>query len=83
IRPIGSNVLRSQFYSGWFQMLPSSPVKNAQMKNFKGLGNYTLTITVKEANPYGITSKQLSDFLNGASPDINNLIKQIFLTTSK
>ena len=83
VKPNGPNAVRAQFYSGWFQMISSSAIKYAQMKNLTGIGNYTLTITVKEANPYGISSKKLSDFLNGTSPDINNLIKQILPAANK
>jgi hypothetical protein len=67
--------LDKPYYSGWFQTLPATALSFATVESDWKTGWYTLTVTIKEANPYGITSKQYSDFFSAASTDLSTLIK--------
>ncbi|MBS1662039.1 MAG: hypothetical protein JST68_13430 [Bacteroidetes bacterium] len=67
--------LDNSHYSGWFQTLPTTAIPFANVESDWKTGWYTLTITVKEANPYGITSKQRSDFFSATSGDLSTLLK--------
>jgi hypothetical protein len=67
--------LDKPYYSGWFQTLPATAMQFADIKSDWKTGWYTLTITVKEANPYGITSKQRADFFSATSSDLSTLLK--------
>ena len=70
-------------YSGWFQPIPLSALKFADAENNFKVGSYSITVTVKEANPYGIKAKELSDFLSTSNPDIGTFLKQFFPIPSK
>lgn len=83
IAPVGRNILREQFYSGWFQPLPFQAYDRAGGRNKSTVGNFTLTVNVKEINPYGLQGKIYSEILNGTSGDINALIKQLFPSSTK
>jgi hypothetical protein len=83
VSPIGPNIIRDNFYSGWFQPLGSDAFKLGKTDEWIGAGNYTLTVTIKEANPYGLRPAKLSEFLNATSSDINSLIKQILPSANK
>lgn len=61
------------FYSDWFQILPNVPDELPRSERINR-GWYTLTVTVKEANPYGLTSKKISEFFGENSEGITNLI---------
>jgi hypothetical protein len=81
ITPKGANIIRDNFYSGWFQLLPSSAFKAVNRDNKGDVGNYTLTISIKEANPYGVSAQKLTGFLNSGSTDISSIIKQLLPST--
>ncbi|HMG68367.1 MAG TPA: hypothetical protein VK588_11805 [Chitinophagaceae bacterium] len=66
--------------SNWFQMIPSAP--DGVTSELRGRGWYNITVTVKEANPYGVTSKKIADFFSSNSGDLSTLIKG-FLESSK
>jgi len=83
ISPVGVNIIRDDFYSGWFQPLPTEAFKIGDNKAWLEIGNYALSITVKEANPFAIEAKKLNDFLSGSSGDINTLIKQFLPNAGK
>lgn len=83
VKPGGNFAIVEDYYSGWFQLLPSSALKFANAENKYSVGNYTITVTIKEANPYAVNSKKIADFFNGSVTDINSLIKQFFPTNSK
>jgi hypothetical protein len=67
--------LDKPYYSGWFQTLPAAALAFANIESDWKTGWYTLTITIKEANPDGITSKQRSDFFSATSTDLSTLLK--------
>jgi len=67
--------LEKPYYSGWFQTLPTTALSFANIESDYKTGWYTLTITIKEANPYGINSKQRSDFFSATSGDLSTLLK--------
>jgi hypothetical protein len=83
LKPEGPAILQNDYFSNWFQPIPASAFKFANSKNKGGIGNFLISVTVKEANPSGISAKKLSDFFSATSPDINNLIKQFFPSTTK
>jgi hypothetical protein len=64
------------YLSGWFQLLPAAASQFLTAENDYKAGWYTLTITIKEANPYAITSKERADFFSSTSIDLSNLLKQ-------
>lgn len=66
--------------SSWFQMIPSAP--EGILSELRGRGWYNITITIKEANPYGITSKKIAEFFSNNSDELSTLIKG-FLESSK
>jgi hypothetical protein len=71
------------YYSGWFQLIPATALKYANGENKWRVGYYTLTVTVKEANPYAVDAKKLSDFFSATNPDISTLLKQLIPNSSK
>lgn len=76
IRPGKPAVLEQEYLSGWYQLIPQQAIQFADGNSDWKTGWYTMTVTVKEANPYALNSKDLSDFLNSNSSDILNLLKQ-------
>lgn len=77
ISPKGANILRDEFYSGWFQPLPSSAFAIPDKSKSRPVGNYTMTITVKEVNPYGLSSQKVASFLASSAADLESIIKQL------
>jgi hypothetical protein len=73
----------AQYESGWYQTLPSTALIFATENTNWTTGWYTLTVTIKEANPYAYNSKQLSDFLNSSAGDISNFLKQFIPASGK
>ncbi len=83
LKPEGPAIINGDHYSNWFQPIPKPVLKFGNPSNKGGVGNYQITIVVKEANPYGIKAKELSDFFNGSSADIETIIKQMLPTAAK
>ena len=73
----------AEFQSGWFQTLPSAALTFATEATNWTTGWYTMTVTIKEANPYAYNSKQLSDFLNSTATDISSFLKQLIPINGK
>jgi len=72
-----------RYLSGWYQTLPYGSIKYADSSSGWKTGWYTITVTIKEANPYAYTSKQLSDFLASNGVDIATFLKQFFPSNGK
>jgi hypothetical protein len=83
VAPEGPIKLNDSYYSGWYQLLPSTALKYADAENNWKVGNYIITITVKEANPYSISATAISDFFNSSGNDIGTLLKQFFTDSTK
>lgn len=83
VEPTNKADIDKDLYSGWFQLPPQSALKFATIDNNYSVGFYNLTVTIKEANAYGIDSKQLADFLGATSSDMSNVLKQLVPTLSK
>jgi|SRR5688572_8787 len=60
-------------YSDWFKMIP--PAHKNVTSQLKERGWYTITITIKEANPYGVNSKKMAEFFKENSETITTLIQ--------
>jgi len=73
----------AEYESGWFQALPSTALTFATEATNWTTGWYTVTLTIKEANPYAYNSKQLSEFLNSAATDISTFLKPFMPTNGK
>jgi hypothetical protein len=65
------------YLSAWFEPLPSTALKFMTAESDWAAGWYTITITVKEVNPFGITSKQRADFFSASSGDLSSFMKQL------
>ena len=76
--PEGKIRLPNDSYSGWYQLLPATALKFGNAENKWKVGNYTLTVTVKEANPYGINAKNMADFFSTSGTDLGSFLKQFF-----
>jgi hypothetical protein len=83
IIPTKNAYLERNYYSGWFQFPPSTVLQFANRQNHYSVGHYSVTITVKEANPYGIDSKQMAAFMTATSSDISNVIKGLIPNSTK
>jgi len=83
IKPGKSVVLTQNYFSGWYQLIPRDAMKFATEESGWKTGWYTVTINVKEANPFALSSKQLSDFLNPTSSDISTFLKSFIPANAK
>ncbi len=79
-----SGQLDNALYSDWFQMIPATQ-QTKDAKKLTAGKRYnrcwtTITVTVKEANPYGVRAGQLSDFFSsnssGVAAVLNALISE-------
>lgn len=83
ISPEGKIRIANDCYSGWYQLLPVTALKYANAENKWKVGNYVVTVTVKEANPYGLKAKDMADFFNTTGTDLGSFLKQFFPDPSK
>lgn len=81
--PGGNFPLERDIYSGWFQLIPNTSLKYSNPENNYKVGEYSLSITVNEVNPYESRAKDFVTLANAATPDINTAIKQILSPTAK
>jgi hypothetical protein len=73
IIPQDKPIAISKKYSDWYKLIPAAPDDVDSEKAKRGW--YTITVTVKEANPYGVTSKKLADFFKENSEKITTVIQ--------
>ena len=67
------NIADYKEYTDWFKVIPPAPEKAAA--ETRGRGWYSITITVKEVNPYGVTSKKRAEFFKENSDGITTLLQ--------
>ncbi len=61
--------------SEWFKMVPQDAA-NIPAET-RGRGWYTITVTVKEANPYGVTSKKIAEFFKESNEAITGFLQSL------
>ena len=83
IFPTDNTYLGQTYRSGWFQLPPATALHFAGKENHYAVVFYTLTITVKEANPYGVTAKKMAAFFSAESSDIISILKQVVPAPAK
>ena len=65
------------FKTSWFQLPPLAAMAFANEENHYSAVYFNVSVTIKEANPYGVTAKKLADFLSSNSSDILSTIKSL------
>ncbi len=70
IKPDGVT-MTAAFWSDWFKTIPAKDLPDSEVR---GTGWYTITITVSEANPYGVTSKKIAEFFKENSETVTKII---------
>jgi hypothetical protein len=74
-------------YSDWFQMIPATQqTKDARKLTAGKRYNRcwtTITVTVKEANPYGVQAGKISDFFSSNSSQITTLLNSLLSEGAK
>jgi|GEM_PF-3592573 hypothetical protein len=65
------------FKTSWFQLPPLTAMAFANEENHYTAVYFNVSATIKEANPYGVNSKKLADFLSSNSSDILSTIKSL------
>jgi hypothetical protein len=83
VHPGANFMVEDNLYSGWFQLLPVNALKFANSENKYSVGNYSITATIKEANPYAINSKKIADYFSASSSNIETFLKQFLPPNSK
>jgi hypothetical protein len=71
----------NSFYSDWFQLIPA-PQQTKDAKKLTAGKRYnrcwtTITVTVKEANPYGVEAGKISDFFSSNSSDVTSFLNAL------
>lgn len=72
----------NSLYSDWNQVVPQAP-GNMLSETRGPRGWYTIKVTVKEANSYGVTANNLSAFFKSNGTDLSSLLKSFVPSGSK
>jgi len=71
------------FKTSWFQLPPLTAMAFANDENHYSAVYFNVSVTIKEANPYGVNAKKLADFLSSNSSDLLSAIKSLLPQASK
>jgi len=76
----------NSLYSNWFQsipnFLPNDLGTSDRASEERNRGWYTITVTIKEANPYGVSSNTLNSFLKNNGTDVSTFLKSFVPSSS-